>query len=894
MLEGVANHGRDFFDEPMPELRHGGRFSFRRESGGDDAFAPRHAAEQLAFASRCTASFPVAFEPVECLVGETRRGRPDMASVADFAGSRCLIDGGVLLNKPIKPALEAIFAQPATGAQVRRVLAYVVPDPGSLTAPDPTARDEHTILGVALSSLVTLPRAQTIAAEVTHIGEHNRTARAYRASRRALLESISFDDGELQERARALHSHYRDAQIARWHEQLSPIVDQHRIDDPSSRRLVRAIADERFALALSRDPTTFLAASVALPDVARRGGEVLLDVISAALRLVPSIDAQADAARARLIEAAQHVHAALALMRRSRAQAEAGIARALDAGSPTSSADEPLQQAIDAWLRMEAEVAGRVEQLLYDAVRSMGNGVELGMGHGIDPLDHAWLETAAPQQGPGDGQSVDLAQAINARHDPGRWVTRATRMLTRNIGVGPGDARSIMRRLAQLDVVVNSAGIGGEPLDQLVELVQVSARRTNELAPAFAEPEDKVTGLGLMNFAAFYKQTWRANDWMWGRLDGASHLARVLLDPVRLWIECRRDGQLDTTAWAKLGTDLAELAFGDEHSPEGQELLRLDPPGDHERRMLELERLRGLQHDVGRELPAWSAAVARRLQLRVLAEELGHLASSARADRDAGGDSRTLSTFLAEYDAAGGSSTGLRPRHLTPLLRTARFADERVEGEWGSDMFTAVATHAAVVPFTAAMGRRAGLPGPVRAASRVIRVVLLATYWMGRVAVRRSRTTHFLLLALVTTGGALMAVSLLAPDASSRLDAVAWTLLLGAAILAIVRRRILQLLVATTLAMLTFAYGVGTGTIEVADSGDIAKRVRDALAAASLPEVLVTAGFVVAAASLLVPVPRWILRMRRRPATRAGRLRRGRASVQQGLDGGIDVDAPGA
>jgi hypothetical protein len=47
----------------------------------------------------------------------------------NFRTSQYLVDGGVLLNKPIRPALEAVYRQ--TGEfLVRRILAYVVPHPG--------------------------------------------------------------------------------------------------------------------------------------------------------------------------------------------------------------------------------------------------------------------------------------------------------------------------------------------------------------------------------------------------------------------------------------------------------------------------------------------------------------------------------------------------------------------------------------------------------------------------------------------------------------------------------------------------------------------------------------------------------------------------------------------
>ena len=58
-----------------------------------------------------------------------------MTDIANFERSRWVIDGGVLANQPLRPALRAIFRQPAS-RQVRRVLAYVVPDPGEAVKVD--------------------------------------------------------------------------------------------------------------------------------------------------------------------------------------------------------------------------------------------------------------------------------------------------------------------------------------------------------------------------------------------------------------------------------------------------------------------------------------------------------------------------------------------------------------------------------------------------------------------------------------------------------------------------------------------------------------------------------------------------------------------------------------
>ena len=79
-------------------------------------------------------------------------------------------------------------------------------------------------------------------------------------------------------------------------------------------------------------------------------------------------------------------------------------------------------------------------------------------------------------------------------------------------------------------------------VDQPVEFVQFSANTRTLLAPqddSVPTPEQldsvtKLRGVEFHHFAAFYKSSWRAWDWMWGRLDGSGWLVHILLDPRRI------------------------------------------------------------------------------------------------------------------------------------------------------------------------------------------------------------------------------------------------------------------------------------------------------------------------------------------------------------------------
>jgi patatin-related protein len=211
LLEGESKGYDDFFGEPIPDVDNRGLLRFQRGSEGEprvtmdgreewpDDFAPDgspdRAVRRLALAARCTASFPGAFEPSFCPVSPPEGTplddqHPDMGPVANFSSSRWVMDGGVLVNTPFRPALDAIASLPAE-QQVRRVLAYVVPSPGTVDPPQTaTPDDPPSLTTVIRDALTTLPRVQSIGRELTDIGENNRQVLRRRYSRDAVLTGL--------------------------------------------------------------------------------------------------------------------------------------------------------------------------------------------------------------------------------------------------------------------------------------------------------------------------------------------------------------------------------------------------------------------------------------------------------------------------------------------------------------------------------------------------------------------------------------------------------------------------------------------------------------------------------------------------------------------------------
>ena len=209
LWQGRASSFTDDMGVGITERDHDALFRFRRASGTGEVGNLNEAStviDQLAAAARCTSSFPGAFEPhwVSSVGSGANGGSVGWASTAglvNFEESQFVVDGGVLLNKPVRPALEAIYRQTAD-RQVRRVLAYIVPAPGEeqkqhstsepetarppLTAPLPPMAGD-VLLGV----LTRLRSSESVAHELAEIRDRNALVRSRRRARAALSQALT-------------------------------------------------------------------------------------------------------------------------------------------------------------------------------------------------------------------------------------------------------------------------------------------------------------------------------------------------------------------------------------------------------------------------------------------------------------------------------------------------------------------------------------------------------------------------------------------------------------------------------------------------------------------------------------------------------------------------------
>jgi patatin-related protein len=741
----------------IADADHRARFTFRRDPEADlDDFAPAEAPAQLALAARTSASFPGAFEPSYVPVGSGSADRPDMGRVSSFGVSRYAIDGGVLVNLPVEPMLSAILRRSGRG-QVRRVAAVIVPSPAPFEPPPADPREDvPTIVEVATSGMSRLPRQQSIGEHLEQIEEHNRRVLERRRRRDELL--IALDAAQLRELAERLGGAYlrvRRADVAQF------VLE----------RIVAAAGPAHTGVGLNLNRDAIIAALNSftnppwLPSNAQmaaflrgappgvgvvwpwgiapveRAATVVLDVLRHALLLVP-LERVAD--RRALRDLRESAHRGLRALRQVRkAEAELWEGSAEDAfatGGDASALAIWVRAAADRWRReISAEILAELAASLADElaqgarlIRALRDTGVAPLGSVVDSLDALAPETAEPAAA----------------------------------------AREALSSLLALEIVERALGPVDTGPAQIIELIQVSGNAPNAF-DARTRASEKLAGLQLEHFGAFYKVSWRANDWLWGRLDGIAQLVQVLLLPRRL----RQLGYSAAQA-----TGLVQTIALDGAQPSDAEVLR--GAWDGSAIAAELAYLDAPRTRPPKTLPGVTRALVRRLQLEVLQEEIPIVARCVLTDVADGGD-RSSAGHWARRVREGEQ---LDARKAVELFQANEVGKERISDEVGSDLFSRVSTKALATAMTALRGRHSGLIGPLRSAATAGRGVALATYLIARGAVARSKTGSAVVAFALAVAGAIVAIPVITgTDPWGALTTLAAIVLAAGFVLALIR-----------------------------------------------------------------------------------------------------------
>jgi predicted acylesterase/phospholipase RssA len=568
MMSGEAGRFTDDYGTVVPDVDHHGLFTFHQEDLAPDS-RDLSSLTALALAARSSASFPGAFEPSYIPIGTQVAGipgiplRPDMTRFANMTRSHWVADGGLLDNRPLSPLLSTVLGRRAT-REVRRVLAFVVPDgggaPASPTGLSPAARwASPPTMATALRMDLDAQLSQSIAGDLQLIRAHNDQLATTNDLRRSLAElgtrllprslvTPGLLAGYQVQQGRGLARPLADAMMrevsalrpppAQWSAGLSPA-------GPAAAGLAAAgpaaagPAQAQLAAGMAAilgggwqpapgegalDEDAAWAAWESAPDPVSRAARFGLPAFRAAqaavLHLIRLGYQRATGLTERQLLAGHHAAVTAAA---------GNLPGAAGDGVPVGdlvrrAAGPPGDHPRPSLLQVAAHLATAQRQALLIGPDSPGPGTPGAQ----DPLMAAWEKLAAAAL----GLLHDLApMTVSGGRASRRQAARATVAYLGYLGSAAGPAE-MTDRLLNLVIAERALQPADPGIDQPVEFIQVSANTRTSLAPE--DTVSKLRGVELHHFAAFYKSSWRAYDWMWGRLDGSGWLVHILLDPRRI------------------------------------------------------------------------------------------------------------------------------------------------------------------------------------------------------------------------------------------------------------------------------------------------------------------------------------------------------------------------
>ncbi|HVV53054.1 MAG TPA: patatin-like protein, partial [Polyangia bacterium] len=523
-------------DKVIDEPIHRKSFHFRFWQPGGQAPQEndfgRDVNPMLAFAARCTASFPAAFAPFKlkdvdatlenhsAYAGErgkrlgsanTDWKRRFFPEYDDAYADRYFVDGGYLDNKPFDLALRALTNRHHVLLPNERVLLYIEPDPERSGGDAKTARPDVV---AALLAVDSLPRSEPIRSEIDEIAARNLVYK--RASLlTAGIEEDVVKGGSARQTVRAATS---------WAQQdLADLIKERGLAYGGYHRLKIARITDWLADCLQSAPCT-----VAVPPA--RSRQMVQQWRRATYvryrdgarwtenRLLIDLDV---AYRLRRIEM---VRIKLSEILSSPAGADK-IFALTRIGTPPAGASgwEDARPALLDLQRRLQEVHQRLLSLNEDCLKLAA----------LTPAMAAAV--AAFAAGPDDATAGALlrtmADAVAARLTT---ISESCRGLLEPAPENPGSYLEAARHaLRHFYTHYDDFDMVGFPMlyclgtDELrpVSVSRVSAADTTLAGELKAQ---KLAGVKLGHFGAFLDPDWRAHDILWGRLDGAERIIAAL------------------------------------------------------------------------------------------------------------------------------------------------------------------------------------------------------------------------------------------------------------------------------------------------------------------------------------------------------------------------------
>ncbi len=534
-------------------------FRVRKSAFVEHDYADEVVCKALARIGRATSAFPFAFRPVHYRKDGDAADRVLHGALQEMSGlgdEAWLVDGGVLDNKPFSHTTREIAFRAASREVVRKIL-YVEPDPERFER-SRRARAEPGAEDVVLAALLTIPRYESIAADLHTIRDRNEHVRRFRRLADEILAQSAGAAPTTSSDASAF------ARLGREH----PVAQ---------RVYVRARATALRDLLLPHlRKTPEGAAAPALDQWIQQSAEAWIGGGAAAdgadeLRHYLPIDVQYHLRRH--FHAVHRAYAAIYPQsargaRRGAPQREAGAQAVLQflyrqievlqaaevtlANVVVAATPALVAQLADAATRPSAiaDLAARIRAALpdvapaavaFDVSRSAAAANEpraaYAFQQGLQQVYERLRRGAAPPPAP---DAPTLPEATSRRTE--QWFEQPP------AGVPSGVAEVVRGALAEfprVDLHLFPLQLMSGVIEQdEITVVRVSPFDTKHAAGLGEKlgitGHQRISGDTLFHFGGFFERAWRSNDILWGRLDAAEILVDALVtadllgDPARL------------------------------------------------------------------------------------------------------------------------------------------------------------------------------------------------------------------------------------------------------------------------------------------------------------------------------------------------------------------------
>ncbi len=492
----------------------------------------RETLEALARIARTTATFPVAFRPVDFQTSSRKTGGRARYQSVDAKLARFIrdgypsdepvwfIDGGTIDNKPFSHTLHTVFFRSAD-REIDRKIFYLEPTPETRRSYEEKAKHKTEPLPetVGVDALVTIPRYEFITDDWQRIVEHNTRLDLLTALSEGIRARLAATDAKPES---AWPPIYVATRLAAWADDI----------ERASHRVLPA-----------RNP---------------QFRKYLSDQVGAWLKAPGGVEWQLDRADT-WYHVRAHLFVVYELYRTHRAQ---GIRRAV--GSDLTFLYRQVDILRTLHLAVMRHVARVVDVYGLLADPAMWESTPLpDLAHQIaaylDAAGASWaagkglgLPKALEELAHGDQPLGPLAAAIDdvAMEFP----------VPAKLPTSPEEAPAVPGLLAQIAATTRAhlktrghsdlfdafpavdreifplEHFGGAGEKDRIDLVRISPHDHNLEDPvsyakqAGLDGDEKISGDELGAFGGFFKQSWRSNDIFWGRLDGLSSLLDALLE----------------------------------------------------------------------------------------------------------------------------------------------------------------------------------------------------------------------------------------------------------------------------------------------------------------------------------------------------------------------------